>query len=125
MSDCDVNSLRRFIVRPLTWVVEGYQYEGARLPTAVSSVLDDGVSPEAGRCDLLKHAARGVHDKDQGRFLLDTEKSVEPQGGKDVLCISGIVKLLLNKGKTHRRKVSWPTVSLRSLSTLMVASLAK
>lgn len=54
--------------------MEGYKQKGAGLPRAVGSALDNGVRPEAGSGDLLKHAACSVHDKYQCRDMFHTEE---------------------------------------------------
>lgn len=58
----------------MTWIVEGHQQEGARMLSVVGLALDDGVSSESSRSDLLEHAACGVHDEHQCRGLLHPEE---------------------------------------------------
>lgn len=53
--------------------MEGHKQKGARL---LCPALDDGVSPESGGGDLLKHAACGVHDKHQSWSLPHAEEPV-------------------------------------------------
>lgn len=56
--------------------MEGHKQKGARLLCSAGSALDDGVSPESGGGDLLKHAACGVHDKHQSWSLPHAEEPV-------------------------------------------------
>lgn len=64
-----------------------HQNEGARQTSALAlfTGLYDGECSATCSCDLLKHAAGGVHDKDQCWGLLDTE---EPTGFTDyITCV--------------------------------------
>ena len=132
--------------------MEGHKYKGARLLGAFGLALDDGVSSESSGGDLLKHAARGVHDKHQGRDLLHTEEPVKDVCSElhahtytEVVLLLSILRIskccnvmywgnvgvyysefsILPVVEAYLRKFLWPTVSLRSLSTLRVASVAK
>lgn len=66
--------------------MKGYKYEGARLPGAAGSALDDGVGPEASSSDLLEHATCSVHDEHQCRDLPHAEEPGEGSlGGKNII----------------------------------------
>lgn len=88
----------------LTWVMEGHEEKGASLPRAVGPALNDGVGPEASGSDLLEHAARGVHDKDQGGDLLHAEEPVKGGLARQKAEICNIIYIL---GSTWAHNWNW------------------
>lgn len=87
----------------LTRVMKRHQNEGARQTSALAlfTGLYDGEGSVTCSCDLLKHAAGGVHDKDQCWGLLDTE---EPTGFHRLhhLCVCIIGQLCFTRLETGK-----------------------